>query len=56
MLPVQSLSNKDDLIYAFEWMKDNENHIRKYLNEFMPGYIETASKSFEEISKLMGEN
>ena len=56
VLPVQSLSNKDDLIMAFEWMKTNEYKIRKHLNEFMPDYIKKASKSFKAISKLLGEN
>ena len=56
VLPVQLLSDKDDLVNAFEWMKNNEDDIRKHLNEFMPGYIESSSRPFEEISKLIGEN
>lgn len=55
VLPVQSLSNKDDLINAFEWMKDNEDGIRKHLNEFMPGYKEKALQGKVEIEKLLGE-
>lgn len=55
VLPVQSLSNKDDLINAFEWMKDNEKSIRKHLNEFMPGYKEKALQGKVEIDKLLGE-
>lgn len=55
VLPVQSLSNKDDLINAFEWMKDNEDDIRKHLNEFMPGYKEKALQGKVEIYKLLGE-
>ena len=53
VLPVQSLSNKDDLINAFEWMKDNEDGIRKHLNEFMPGYKEKALQGKLEIEKLL---
>lgn len=53
VLPVQSLSNKDDLINAFEWMKGNEDDIRKYLNEGMPVYKENALKSKVEIEKLL---
>ena len=53
VLPVQSLSNKDDLINAFEWMKDNEDDIRKHLNEFMPGYKEKALQGKVEIEKLL---
>ena len=55
VLPVQSLSNKDDLINAFEWMKDNEDVIRKHLNEFMPGYKSKALQGKVEIRKLLEE-
>ena len=55
VLSVQSLSNKDDLINAFEWMKDNEDDIRKHLNEFMPGYKEKALQGKVEIEKLLEE-
>lgn len=53
VLPVQSLSNKDDLINAFEWMKNNEDDIIKHLNEFMPGYKEKALQGKVEIEKLL---
>lgn len=53
VLPVQSLSNKDDLINAFEWMKRNENDIRKHLIEFIPGYKEKALQGKVEIEKLL---
>ena len=55
MLPVQSLSNKDDLINAFEWMKTNEEKIRKYLNEFIPVYKKKALQGKIEIEKLLEE-
>ena len=55
VLPVQSLSNKDDLINAFEWMKTNEDGIRKHLNEFMPGYKEKVLQGKVEIEKLLEE-
>ena len=54
-MPVQSLSNKDDLINAFEWMKTNEDGIRKHLNEFMPGYKEKVLQGKVEIEKLLEE-
>ena len=53
VLPVQSLSNKDDLINAFEWKKNNEDDIRKHLNKFMPGYKEKALQGKVEIEKLL---
>lgn len=55
VLPVQSLSNKDDLINAFEWMKKNEKQIREHLNNFMPSYKEKALLGRVEIEKLLGE-
>lgn len=55
VLPVQSLSNKDDLINAFEWMKDNEYSIRKHLNEFMPRYKYKTLEGNIEIERLLGE-
>lgn len=53
VLPVQSLSNKDDLINAFEWLKDNEEGIRKHLNEFIPGYKANTLQGKVEIQKLL---
>ena len=31
VIPVQSLNNENDLIEAFEWLKNNEGYIRKHL-------------------------
>lgn len=56
VLPVQSLSNKDDLINAFEWMKDNENGIRNNLNKFIPGYKVEALQSTGQIKELLNYN
>lgn len=38
VLPVQKLTNKNDLTEAFEWLCENENEIRKHLNDIMPEY------------------
>lgn len=53
VLPVQSLSNEDDLINAFEWMKSNENEIRNHLEKFMPSYKEKVLQGKIEIEKLV---
>lgn len=53
VLPVQSLSNEDDLINAFEWIKDNEDEIRNHLEKFMPSYKEKALQGKIEIEKLV---
>ena len=55
VLPVQTLSNKDDLINAFEWMKNNENEMKNHLNNFMPIYKEKTLQGRTEIEKLLGE-
>lgn len=56
VLPVQTLSNKDDLISAFEWMKDNEDGIRRHLNDFMPKYIEKALDGKLKVEQLLKNN
>ena len=53
VLPVQALSNKDDLINAFEWMKNHEDEMRTHLENFMPSYKEKALQSKAEIEKLL---
>lgn len=55
VLPVQSLSNKDDLINVFEWMKDNEDSIRMHLKNFMPKYKAETLQGKAEIEKLFNK-
>lgn len=55
VLPVQKLKNKDDLIKSFEWMKNNENNMRKHLNDFIPSYRKKALDGKKEIDILVGE-
>ena len=54
VLPVQSLKNENDLINAFEWLSENEENIRKYLEKFMPDYKMKALESKKEIEALLG--
>jgi len=53
VIPVKTLENSDDLINAFEWMKEYETAIRTHLSGFMPGYIARARDAGEEVRKLM---
>lgn len=53
VIPVQSLNDKSDLINDFEWIRDNEDSIRKHLKSFMPEYKERALKAGDEIRGLM---
>lgn len=53
VIPVQTLKNRDDLINAFEYLRQNEESIRTHLKDFMPGYCQRAFESAKEISRLM---
>ena len=52
VLPVQTLSDPEELINAYEWMMSREGEIRARLSEIMPSYCEEAAKAGEEIRKL----
>lgn len=49
VLPVQQLQNKEDLIGAFEWLKDYEQDIREDLGNVMPAYKVRALSVGKEI-------
>lgn len=53
VIPVQSLQHEDDLVNAFKYIQDNEDNIRRHLQEFMPSYIEKAWQAGEEVRKLI---
>lgn len=53
VIPVQALENKYDLVNAFEYIKENEDHIRNHLKAFMPRYKERSLMAGEEIKKLL---
>lgn len=55
VIPVQSLQKEDDLVKAFEWLREHEDGIRKHLNEFMPAYCAKALEAGNEVKKLLGE-
>lgn len=52
VLTVQNLENADDLAKAFCWMYNNENQVRTYLQEIMPGYIQSAYLAVKAIAEL----
>ena len=54
VLPVQSLKDEKDLINAFEWMRSNEDSIRKHLINFIPKYKEKGLLVKNEIDRLLG--
>ncbi len=53
VIPVQSLEHEDDLVNAFTYIQENEEAIRKHLQDFMPSYIEKAWQAGEEVKKLI---
>ena len=53
VIPVQTLKNENDLIEAYKWLSENEEKIRKHLNEFMPQYCEKALVAGENIMRLI---
>ena len=52
VLPVQTLSDSEELIEAYEWMMTRESEIRDRLSKIMPSYCEGAVKAGDEIRKL----
>lgn len=55
VIPVQQLEEKEDLIGAFEWLKDYEDEMRKDLNAVMPAYKEKAMQAGKEVEKIWEE-
>ena len=51
VIPVQNLT-EDNLIENFNWLVNNEESIRQYLNEFMPKYRQKSLDAGKEIMKL----
>ncbi len=52
VLPVQSLSDPEELIGAYEWMMEREGQIRARLTKIMPAYRKEAGKAGDEIRRL----
>lgn len=53
VLPVQKLSQKEDLIGAFEWLKGQESAMRARLEAVMPEYKKRAAQAEMVIRKLI---
>lgn len=52
VLPVQKLSQKEDLIGAFEWLKGQEDAMRTRLETIMPEYKRRAEQAGAIIRKM----
>lgn len=55
VLPVQTLSDPEQMIQAFEWMMDRENEIRDRLMQIMPEYCAQSAKAGDEIRRIWKE-
>lgn len=53
VIPVQELSRENTLVEAFDNFVSREEEIKEKLENVMPGYIERAWNSGEEIKKLL---
>lgn len=53
VLPVQSLRNENDLIYAFEWLDANKTAISDHLKKTIPEYISKISCLGIAIRKIL---
>lgn len=49
VVPVQEIKNTDALKDAFLWIMEREDSIKKYLEDFMPGYIQKAWDAGSEL-------
>lgn len=56
VLPVQQLETENDLMHAFQWMMNSCEEIRKHLNSFIPGYIQSAYEAGNLIKQFVVEN
>ena len=52
VLPVQSLSNDDQLVKGFKWLHAKKESIRSHLKEFLPEYKQKMEPVVSEITKL----
>ncbi|MBP3476255.1 MAG: polysaccharide pyruvyl transferase family protein [Lachnospiraceae bacterium] len=55
VLPVQNLSESEELIKAYDWIMEREEQIRGRLETVMPDYCESAKQAGEELRKLWQE-
>lgn len=53
VLPIEEISNKDNLINSFNWLLSNEVTIKKHLQKNMPGYTQQVYKLKEVIYEYL---
>ena len=55
VIPVQELKDKKELADGFDWLRSQEDGIRKRLASVMPGYLERARQTGRMLSRLLEE-
>ncbi|HOQ38039.1 MAG: polysaccharide pyruvyl transferase family protein [Dethiobacteria bacterium] len=53
VISVQELEHENDLLNAFKYIQENEDTIRKHLQNFMPSYKEKSWQAGEKIKELI---
>lgn len=53
VLPVQTISNENDILKAFDWIYQNEAQIRAHLKSTMPEYRERALQIGNALKELL---
>lgn len=54
-LPVQKLQEEEQLVKAFENLKEHEDDIRRHLSDFMPDYIKKSYSAGVPVRNLLSE-
>lgn len=52
VLPVQSLSNPEELTEAFRWIEGREKEIRNHLHDFLPEYVKRGELAISALKDL----
>ena len=55
VISAQDLKEQNELINAFEWIKNNEYKIKMHLNDFIPQYKKRALLAGEKIREMINE-
>lgn len=53
VVPVQQLTQPDDLINAFCWIWEHEDSIRDVLSDSIPDYIQKAQKLSANVKSVL---
>lgn len=52
VFPVQNLKSEDEIKDSFKWLLDNEDTIRKHLQDIMPAYVERCYEAAKLVKDL----